>query len=112
MFHFRVLMVPLMKINNSHNPSHLYVLYSYVVCKLSRVLCKVILSHNVFNYVCFNLYNNMNINISVRERQFSLYNVSVANLNLKDSQGNSPLCLALSTGMQHLIPDLIEGKEK
>lgn len=39
----------------------------------------------------------------------AILDYKVANLNLKDSQGNSPLCVALGTGMQHLIADLIEG---
>lgn len=35
--------------------------------------------------------------------------LSVPNLNLKDSRGDSPLCLALTSGMQHLVADLIQG---
>uniref|UniRef100_A0A1B6G1J7 FYVE-type domain-containing protein n=2 Tax=Cuerna arida TaxID=1464854 RepID=A0A1B6G1J7_9HEMI len=33
----------------------------------------------------------------------------VANLNLRDSQGNTPLSLALSLGMQNIVADLIQG---
>jgi hypothetical protein len=34
----------------------------------------------------------------------------VANLNLRDSAGNTPLSLALACGMQAIVPDLIQGK--
>lgn len=35
---------------------------------------------------------------------------AIANLNIKDSRGESPLSLALNSGMQHLVIDLIQGK--
>lgn len=35
---------------------------------------------------------------------------STVNLNLRDSQGDMSLSLALKSDMQHLVPDLIAGK--
>lgn len=32
------------------------------------------------------------------------------NLNLRDSLGDTPLSLALKSDMQHIVPDLINGK--
>lgn len=35
---------------------------------------------------------------------------SAINLNLRDSLGDTPLSLALKSDMQHIVPDLINGK--
>jgi len=36
--------------------------------------------------------------------------LSMVNLNLRDSLGDTPLSLALKSDMQHIVPDLIAGK--
>jgi len=36
--------------------------------------------------------------------------LSIVNLNLRDSLGDTPLSLALKSDMQHIVPDLIAGK--
>jgi len=38
------------------------------------------------------------------------YGLSMINLNLRDSLGDTPLSLALKCDMQHIVPDLIAGK--
>ncbi|KAJ9588899.1 hypothetical protein L9F63_017777 [Diploptera punctata] len=84
--------------NSSENTTYRQTPLHVAIAEKQEAAIIAIMEHSNLDFVTTDLRNN-----TMRVKKFPV------DFNLKDSKGNTPLSLALVTGMQHMVATLIQG---